>query len=94
MNKPPNMPWQARTTFSVWERRQCRAKLRVGIGCKDGLNVSVAIATYLARQLSDRGLVASARHRELERLAKRAARAQAEVSGTQQGAVRSQGEGV
>lgn len=74
--------------------RSPTAKLRVGIGCKDGLNVSVSIATYLARQLSDRGLVASARHRELERLAKRAARAQAEVSGTQQGAVRSQGEGV
>ena len=53
-------------------------KLRVGIGCKDGLSVSVAIASYLARQLTERGLVASARHRELERLAKRAAKAASE----------------
>ena len=39
------------------------------------LTISVAVAEHLARQLSARGLIATARHRELDRLARRSARA-------------------
>ena len=50
-------------------------KLRVGIGCKDGQVVSVAIVEHLVKQLANRGLVATARHREHERRARKAKKA-------------------
>ncbi len=46
-------------------------KLRIGIGCRDGRSISVAIATHLAATLSTRGLQATARHRELDRQRRR-----------------------
>ena len=65
-------------------RRASQAKLRVAIGCKDGLTISVAIASHLARQLSDRGFVATARHRELDRVVRRARKeAEAVAEGTE-----------
>ena len=45
--------------------------MRIGIGCRDGRSISVAIATHLAATLSTRGLQATARHRELARQRRR-----------------------
>ena len=65
--------------------RSLPPRLRVAIGCKDGSSISVAIAEHLVRQLSNRGLVARARHRELERHARRARKAILEGAVDQQG---------
>ena len=57
--------------------------LRIGIGCKDGRTLSVAIVDHLADQLRSRGFDVACRHREVAREARRLRKMSAEAAAAQ-----------